>query len=304
MTQDPLPQKGVTIGLSVDPLAKSKNKYLKGLNFRFNYVNVHDDDNREGGDNGQLRVRNRTRTNRATIFSMSTRGRHSYIEPSIDYRVGPFNFGYVWSRQVGEQRRTGGCAAREGFDEEADALDESGALFVPADLMSVTSGDVAIAERTSAEEDQADLRVAEAAACNNFSDARITNNLISVGAYVWGPKGFMSGSRNGGWRLTYTHNRLYMDAGSGWNAGEGGEPLGSAETENEFDFMRRWHMIENIILLRWYKHRNVTFAIQYDINSISKMKGTARAADTRRRLGILEDGGTYQQITFHTKWSF
>ena len=95
-----------------------------------------------------------------------------------------------------------------------------------------------------------------------------------------------------------------MDAGSGWNAGEGGEPLGSAETENEFDHMRRWHMLENIVLLRWYQHRNLTWAIQFDFNSISKMKGTARADDTRRRLGILEDGGTYQQITLHTKWSF
>jgi len=242
MTQDPLPQKGLAIGMQYDPLPQSKNKYLKGLSFRFSYVNVHDDDNRDDpGD--QLRIRNRTRTNRATILAMKVRGRHTYVEPSIDYTVGPFNIAYHWARQSGEQRRTGDAGG------------------------------------------------------SNFSDARITANNIAMGAYIWGPKGFMSGSRNGGWRLSYTHNRLYIDAGGGFAA---------SETGNEMSEMRRWHLIENILMLRWYHHRNVTFALQYAVNRISKMKGAndEKAGETRRRLNVLSDGGIYQSITLHTKWSF
>jgi len=191
-----------------------------------------------------MKVTTRTRTNRVTLFIMNTRGRHTYIEPSIDYTVGPFNIAYTWARNAGEQRYTGKSAG------------------------------------------------------SNFSQARITNNIIAGGVFLWSKKkGFLSGSRNGGVRLSYTHNRIYIDAGSGFAAGE---------TDAEFSAMRRWHNIENIILLRWYQQRNLTWAIQYEINTISKMKGGAgsKAEESRRRANILSDGGTYQVISFHTKWIF
>ena len=244
VAEDPLPQKGVGIGLGVVPFKKSKNKWLKGLDLRFNYVNVADDDNRaDENDNNQMRVRVRSRVNRATIYSQSTRGRHSYGEPSLDYTVGPFNIAYTWGRHTGEQRRTGDAGG------------------------------------------------------SNFSAARMTVNNIAMGMYLWGPKGFMSGSRNGGWRLSYTHNRIYIDAGGG---------LAASETANEFSDMRRWHYIENIILLRWYQKRNITWAIEFQTNLISKMRGAndEKAGETRRRLNILEDGGTYNQVVLHTKWIF
>ncbi len=280
MDQDPLPQKGVVIGLSLDPLPKSKNKYLKGINLRFNYVNFAEDDNRAGGDNNQMRVRSRTRTNRFTVYSQSTRGRHSYGEVSLDYTVGPFNLAYFWGRHVGEQRRTGGCAAKGSIEGDIGDLE---------DLEDLGLGTPEITTEI------ADLTADAAATCNNFSDARMTVNNIAMGAWLWGPKGFMSGSRNGGWRFSYTHNRIYIDAGGGFDADE---------TENEFSSMRRWHYLENIMMLRWYQKRNLTWAIQYEINRISKMVGSGKAAETRRRANILEDGGTYQAITLHTKWIF
>ncbi len=243
MTQDPLPQKGFVLGISTDPLKKSKNKWLKGLNVRFNYVNVAADDNR--GAN-QMRVRARNRTNRATLFSMNVRGRHTYVEPSIDYTVGPFNIAYFWARQAGEQRRTGGCAAG-------------------------------------------------GAACANFSDSRLTVNNVAMGMWLWGPKGFMSGSRNGGWRISYTHNRQYFDAG--------GAP--ASASGSEFGTMRRWHHLENILFLRWYQKRNFLWHVQLSFNSISKMNGgTSTVREARRRFGILERGGTYQVLTVGTKWIF
>jgi hypothetical protein len=276
ITQDPLPQKGFVIGTSYNPLKKSKNKWLKGLNFRFNYVNVHADDNRAEGDNDAMRVRARNRTNRATLFSMSVRGRQTYVEPSIDYTVGPFNIGYFWARQEGEQRRTGGCAFA------------SNALDANEDIDEVTAAPNV--------ETQAENTADAAGACNNFSNARITVNNVAGSMWLWGPKGFMSGSRNGGWKLAYTHNRQYFDAGGGFDKGE---------TENEFSSMRRWHHIENILLLRWYQRRNILWHIQMSFNSISKMKGSkGRAVESRRRFGILEGGGTYQVLTFGTKWMF
>jgi hypothetical protein len=240
MTQDPLPQKGVVIGMSVVPLKKSKNKWLKGIDVRFNYVNVAADDNRPVRNN--MQVRTRMRTNRVTLFGMKARGRQTYVEPSLDYTVGPFNIAYFWARQAGDQRRTGDAGG------------------------------------------------------GNFSEARVTVNNIAMGMYVWGPKGFMSGSRNGGWRLSYTHNRQFFDAG--------GAPAG--ESSNEFGSMRRWHHLENIVMLRWYQRRNLIWHVILESNSVSKMKGAndEKAGEARRRLGILSTGGTYQVFTIGTKWIF
>jgi len=193
---------------------------------------------------------------------------------------GPFNIAYFWARQSGDQRRTGGCAAASALLDENEDIAEATALFGVgvdnAETISENTGDAA-------------------ASCNNFSDARITVNNIAMGMWLWGPKGFMSGSRNGGWRLSYTHNRQYYDAGGGFD---------KSETENEFSKMRRWHHLENILFLRWYQRRNFLWHIQLSFNSISKMKGSKKAEEARRRFGILERGGTYQVLTVGTKWIF
>jgi len=138
----------------------------------------------------------------------------------------------------------------------------------------------------------------------NFSDARMNTLTFGTGAYIWGPKGFLSGSRNGGWRLSYTHSRKYWDLGSGFGA------FLEADTESEtflsaHPAMRRNHYIENIIMLSWYHKRNIRWALEYQINKVGKMKGDEKATvEARRRLNILSDGGVYQAITLAAKWAF
>ena len=264
VAEDPLMQRGIIVGLKYLPLPKSKNKWLKGIDLRFNYVNLPESDSRTG-DNGQMKITSRTRTNRVTFFSMSTNGRHTYVEPSIHYTVGPFEIGYAWSRNTGEQKRAG------------KTVDETDARFDGPTVADVRPG-------------------AAAFAGSDFSEARMTSNIIGMGMFLWGPKGFMSGSRNGGWKLSYVHNRMYLDAGSGFNERD--------ETHNEFRDMRKWHVIENVIMLRWYHKRNLTWALQYELNGISKMEGGGKAPETRRRAGISATGGTYQVISLHSKWVF
>jgi len=262
--EDPIFQKGLNLGMRVLPFPKSKNKWLKGIDLRFAYVNLPESDFREDGDNGQMKINSRTRTNRVTFFSMSTNGRHTYIEPSINYVVGPFNIAYTWARNTGEQKRAN------------KTIPETDASFDGPGVGDIEAGDAAFAG-------------------SDFSEARFTSNIIGMGLYLWGPKGFMSGSRNGGWRLSYVHNRMYLDAGSGFDADE---------TANEFSSMRKWHVIENVIMLRWFQQRNLTWAIQYELNGISKMEGGGKAAETRRRANISATGGTYQVISLFTKWMF
>ncbi len=68
--------------------------------------------------------------------------------------------------------------------------------------------------------------------------------------------------------------------------------------------MRRWHYIENIMMLRWYQARNMTYALEYQINRIDKMEGGGIAAEARQRLGVAATGGTYQIITLNALWEF
>lgn len=242
--RDPTNQKGVIFGIVVDPLAKNKNMYLKGLKMGFTYLQASDDDERNAGGS-TLRSRTRGRNNQTTIFYINTRGQRMFVEPWIQWVAGPWELGYTWGRHVGSQQRS-------------------------------NTGD------------------------GNFSDARATINTINAGVFVWGPKGFLSGSRNGGWKFTYTHNRSYFDAGSGsYDAAT----RAASSTGNEFA-MRRWHYIENIMMLRWYQSRNMTYALEYQINLLDKMEGGGTAAEARQRLGVAATGGTYQIITLNALWEF
>ena len=263
-TSDPLDQKGFAGGIAFG--LTSKNKQLAGLQVGITYLNLHEDVNHGGsGANSRLRVRTRGRGNRVSIFEMDMRGRRHYVEPWINWESGPFELGYAFSRTSAGQDYTGDAGGSQ------------------------------------------------------FSDARLTTNTIAAGMFVWGPKGFMSGSRrSSGWRVSYTHNRNYFDAGSGFAAsnrprlpsqtlqdsGGGTVTERTSLFRSRFTSMRRWNYIENIIMLRWFEARNMVYSLEYQINSLNKMKGTGRAADARRKLGILESGGTYQAVTLHALWEF
>ena len=132
---------------------------------------------------------------------------------------------------------------------------------------------------------------------SNFSDAKMNTNTIAGGVYFWGPKGFLSGSRNGGWRLSYTHNRNYWDLGSGFGA-----DFDDEDTLSKHPEMRSNHYIENIIMLSWYQRANIRWVVEYQVNLIGKMEGSGKdTVEARRRLNILSDGGYYQAITIAAK---
>jgi hypothetical protein len=125
-----------------------------------------------------------------------------------------------------------------------------------------------------------------------LGDAKIDVLLLRGGLFIWGPNGFLSGSENGGLMLAFNHFRNYFDAGSGY------------ADENTFDEMRRYHIIQNIGLLRYFYRPNVIFGLEYQTADVSKFKGGGDIADFRRRLGIGHNGGTYQTITLAMKLNF
>jgi hypothetical protein len=125
-----------------------------------------------------------------------------------------------------------------------------------------------------------------------FDDAELDVFLARAGLFIWGPDGFLSGSENGGLMLAFNHFRNFFDAGSDFSE------------RNNFDEMRRYHIIQNIGLLRYFYKPNVIFAVEYQHNDISKMRGSGDPAEARRRLGIGENGGSYQVITLAMKLNF
>ena len=116
------------------------------------------------------------------------------------------------------------------------------------------------------------------------TDAVITTNTIETGVYVWGPKGFLSGSRNGGWRLTYTHNRTEMDKGGFANPGE----------------VRGNRYTENILMLRWYQQRNITYSLEYQNNHVNRLD------NANQNIGVDDaaEGGRHQVFTLATLFEF
>ncbi len=108
-------------------------------------------------------------------------------------------------------------------------------------------------------------------------DTVINTHNIEVGVYVWGPKGFLSGSRNRGWRLTYSHGR----------------------TDSEKEGFENTYS-ENIIMLRWYHQRNLTYSLEYQNNHVNRLE---RA---NANLGVDDpaEGGRHQVFTVATMWQF
>ncbi len=259
-TQNPLSQKAIVLNMAVEPFAKNKNKYIKGLKIGFGYYNGQNDDNR-GGPLDDFEIETRTRNNKVVIVQMSSRGRRSYLDAYLDWTAGPWYFNYTYGQHVAEQRRQG--------DNGDPAFPSTG---------------------------------------QNFSDARLNTNTIGAAVYLWGPKGFLSGSRNGGWRLSYTHSRNYWDLGSGYAAqlSDGDdEQFLSLHSGGAANAMKRNHYVENIVMLSWYQRRNIRWALEYQVNLIGKMRGDEKVTvEARRRLNILSDGGYYQALTLAAKWAF
>jgi outer membrane murein-binding lipoprotein Lpp len=215
-------KKGVVLGITVDPFAKHKDMYTKGIRLGFTYVNSL-------ADGARMRVRTR-RPHRATLFDIrDDLGKYTYAEPWIDWNGGPFHAGYTWGRHTSENKSAEGGG-----------------------------------------------------------DPTITTNMIEAGVYVWGPKGFLSGSRNSGWRLTYQHNRTAMDLG--------GFPTGSG--------LRKYTYVENIVMLRWYQQRNITYSLEYQNNSIDKFDPRIDRGLSSDALGFDAGGGRHQSIVLATMWQF
>lgn len=112
------------------------------------------------------------------------------------------------------------------------------------------------------------------------SAARASTYLGTVAMFVYGPKGFMSGSRNEGVRLSYTWSR--MDG-----------------SNNDFGTGQDIHMVQNSIMAAWWTHPNVRYALEWDFYTISEA-----AASQASDLGILERGGTAQVATVSVLFRF
>ena len=102
--RDPVNNKGLMAGIIVKPLAKSKNKYTKGLKMGFTWINVSDDDIRAGAD-ARLRSRTRGRNNQVTIFNVDSRGRRNFYETWVGWTGGPWELGYTYGRHDAPQQR-------------------------------------------------------------------------------------------------------------------------------------------------------------------------------------------------------
>jgi len=135
------------------------------------------------------------------------------------------------------------------------------------------------------------------AAGTKVGDAELDVLLLRGGLFIWGPNGFLSGDENGGLMLAFNHFRNFFDAGSGYSADFGTE-------DNSFSAMRRYHIIQNIGLLRYFYKPNIIFALEYQTSDVSKMKGSGDAEDARRRLGIRSTGGVAQTVTLAAKFNF
>jgi len=116
----------------------------------------------------------------------------------------------------------------------------------------------------------------------------------TLAVWVWSPKGFLTGNRNnGGVRVSYNYQR------SDWDLGDGGT------VGNDFGNGSRLHMKENIIYVRWFQLPNVSWGVQYLHGTLSRMEGGGTAPTrTRRRLGIDDNGGSFQNVVFNTVWRF
>ncbi len=123
------------------------------------------------------------------------------------------------------------------------------------------------------------------AAAGILGDAKIQVLLTRLGYFLWGDE-------NRGVMVAYNHFRNYFDAGRGFSE------------ENDFDEMRRYHIIQNIGLLRYFYKPNIIYSAEYYTAAFNKMVGSGSAADARRRLGLGTDGGTYQQVTLQVTYNF
>lgn len=127
-----------------------------------------------------------------------------------------------------------------------------------------------------------------------LGDVRVMYHIVRAGLFIWSPKGLFTGSERTPktFRISWNWYRHQWDSGSGF------------ATRNEFDGMRRYHVTQNTILLKWFHRSNLIWNLEYDIYNFNKMKGGGAAADARQLMGFLSTGGTYQAIILGARFNF
>ena len=126
---------------------------------------------------------------------------------------------------------------------------------------------------------------------NECDELTVNVMVATTGLFVYGPQGFLSGSRNNGLRLSWTWSRHDTDLGNDPGTNNN---LGGADT------ISRNHVITNAILLRWFQAANMNYALQWQFDTYKKVD----SASIAKRLGIGTAGGTSQSITLGALWRF
>jgi hypothetical protein len=98
-------QHGFHSGLVVEPFSKSKDKWLKGIQFGVGFFRDHTDAKR--GRNGRYNIAVSTRNNRVEIFQIQTRGSRWWVAPNVGYKVGQVRLGFAWGKSKAERDFTG-----------------------------------------------------------------------------------------------------------------------------------------------------------------------------------------------------
>ena len=134
-----------------------------------------------------------------------------------------------------------------------------------------------------------------------LGDVRVIYHIVRAGLFIWSPKGLFTGSERTPktFRISWNWYRHQWDSGSGF----------ADEDFNAFNGMRRFHVTQNTILLKWFHRRNLIFNLEYDIYNFNKMKSPAGttddlAAEARKLMGFLSTGGTYQAIILGARFNF
>ena len=122
-------------------------------------------------------------------------------------------------------------------------------------------------------------------ASGDLGDTEVNGIVLRNGWFFWGDE-------RGGLRLSHTFNRVDFDNGSGFLV------------RNRFSGMRRYHVIANSALLRWFQKPNVIWSLNFDHYDFNKMAGGGDAPAARTGLAIGPGGGDYNEIIFAFHFGF
>jgi hypothetical protein len=269
---DPIDRKGYTASITYNPFSEVKGSVLQGLDVGVGYFFAPLDIKRARGLRPIRPVGITSRNNEVDIWNLGADGDWTWIAPNMGYRYGKYRFEASYDRTKMERKFTG------------DAIDTAGGA--PANC-TVTS--------TSSPGNRVDCGPNKAlVAPGDVGDAKIRSFVIRNGWFFWGDE-------RRGLRLSHTFNRVDFDAGRGFGV------------ENDFPAMRRYHVVQNSVLLRWFQKANTIWSLNfdhYDFNNMACIKSDcsdrddASPKEVQRRLGIGNNGGTYNEIIFAFHWGF